>query len=65
MESLDHRTDTGLVCPITGKATRYAWTDHGKPNSCNSCEHCAGEAKTLGGMLHEVNERRKRTKKRP
>jgi hypothetical protein len=49
----------GFFCEAAQKYTRYVWTDHAKPGNGNSCEHCTGEARTLGGDLYALNQRAK------
>ncbi len=66
----EYRDGEGYVCPHTGKITRFVWTDHAKPFNGNSCEHCTGETRSIGGMLHDLNEKARREhesarKKRP
>ena len=51
-------THYDCICPLTHKLARHVWTDHHKRGSLNSCEHCCADVRTVGDMLHQLNDRR-------
>lgn len=58
------KVDGGWLCEATGKVATTVWSDHDRwareGHAFNECTHCSEGGKTIGGMLHDLNEKRRR-----
>jgi len=47
-------------CPITGKGpAEMFFTDHDRPGPFNACRYCHDDQRTVGQVLHDLDDRRK------